>query len=67
MSNDHYIQDDGCEQCVNHEEMWIHFAIKDFEEVLDKYGSDFTLKKMGNAGFEILSEWFARAHNASEC
>lgn len=58
MANDFYLNEgEELEQQLD-EEGAFYFTLMDFEQVIDKYGAEFVLKRMGNKCFEQLSEWF---------
>lgn len=51
---------------VNEEEASFYFSLNDFEQLLDRYGADFVLKRMRNESFDKLNVWFSEAQNPTK-
>lgn len=50
---------------ISEEEAHFYFTLLDFEELVNKYGSQFVVSRMRNECFEKLSDWFYSIGNGS--
>lgn len=43
---------------TNEEEASFYWSLKDFENLVERYGADMVISRMGSDCFKKLSEWF---------